>query len=76
MPTADERRERMVEKAKYRLARGLPLKTGQAALLLGVDPRTVANWCRKHRIDGTQTPTGHWLVPASEVRRAMIGGAV
>lgn len=64
-----------VEAAKDRLLSGLPLSTGQIALLAGCDPKTVANWIRAKKLDAVQTPGGHYLVPASEVRSKVLGVA-
>jgi excisionase family DNA binding protein len=65
---------RVAERAKFRLISGLPLTTGQAAIIIGVDTRTVARWIRETKIDGTQGPGGQWIIPAAEVRR-VIGAA-
>jgi excisionase family DNA binding protein len=41
------------------------LSTGDVAALMGVDRRTVTNWCESGRLEGaTQTPGGHWRIPA------------
>lgn len=64
-----------IETAKTRLLGGLPLSTGQIAALAGVDPKTVANWIRAGKVDATQTPGGHYLVAASEVRAKVLGAA-
>lgn len=64
-----------VEVAKNRLLGGLPLSTGQIAALAGVDPKTVANWIRAGKMSATQTPGGHYLVSASEVRAKVLGAA-
>lgn len=64
---------RMLAKAKFRLANGLPLTTGQASLLAGCDAKTFANWIRTGKVDATRTPGGHWLIPAAEVRRVILG---
>lgn len=64
-----------VETAKERLLGGLPLSTGQIAMLAGCDPKTVANWIRAGKMTATQTPGGHYLVAASEVREKVLGVA-
>jgi excisionase family DNA binding protein len=64
-----------VEIAKTRLLGGLPLSTGQIAALAGVDPKTVGNWIRRGKLNATQTPGGHYLVPAGEVRAKVLGAA-
>lgn len=47
-----------------------PLSTGAVAEQLGVERRTVTDWCINGRIDGAyQTPGGHWRVPATVVER-------
>jgi len=64
-----------VDTAKERLLGGLPLSTGQIALLAGVDPKTVANWIRAGKVEAKQTPGGHYLVAAAEVRDKVLGMA-
>lgn len=61
--------------AKDRLLNDLPLTTGQAALLAGVDPKTVANWVRWNKIEANRSPGGHWMIPASEMRKVVLGEA-
>jgi excisionase family DNA binding protein len=62
-----------VAEAKDRLLNGLPLSTGQVAALAGVDPKTVANWIRAGKMEATQTPGGHYLVSAYEVKVKVLG---
>ena len=65
-----------VENAKFRLFNGLPMSTGHVALLADVDTRTITNWCREGKLAGAiRLPSGKWLIPASEVRRAITGAA-
>lgn len=59
--------------ARQRLLSGLPLSCAQIAVLAGCDNRTVANWLRSGKIEGTKTPGGHWLVAVSEVREKILG---
>lgn len=61
--------------ARQRLLSGLPLTTGQVAVLAGVDPKTVGNWIRAGKLGSTKTPGGHHLVSASEVRVKVLGAA-
>lgn len=65
--------EKVLEKAKFRLLNGLPMTTGQAAILAGCDPKTVANWIRDGKLTARQSPGGHWLIPSSEVMRVIAG---
>jgi excisionase family DNA binding protein len=67
--------DELAQIAKRRLLNGLPLTTPQAAILAGCDKKTIANWLRAGRIEGTLTPGGHWLIPAGEIRRVVTGDA-
>ena len=64
---------RDAETAKFRLLSGLPLSTGQAAVLAGVGPKTVSSWIRHGKVRASRSPGGHYLIPANEVR-AILGG--
>jgi excisionase family DNA binding protein len=64
-----------LETARNRLFSGLPMSTGQAAALVGVDAKTVANWIRQGKVTATQTPGGQYRISADEVRRVILGAA-
>lgn len=61
------------DNAKFRLLNGLPLTTGQAAMLAGCDSKTVANWIRDGKVAATRTPGGRYIIAAAEVRRVILG---
>jgi len=44
------------------------LKPSEAAELLRVNARTVKRWAREGRLEGFQTPGGHWRIAAESVR--------
>lgn len=64
-----------VDAAKERLLEGLPLSTGQVALLAGCDSKTVVNWIKAGKMTATRTPGRRYLVSASEVRERVLGVA-
>jgi excisionase family DNA binding protein len=41
------------------------ISTGEAASRLGVDRRTVTNWCESGKLTAQRTPGGHWRIPES-----------
>lgn len=47
------------------------LKTGQAAAMLGVSPRTIEHWVRHERIQYIKTPGGRNLIPETEVEKIL-----
>lgn len=67
--------ELAVDRAKFRLLKGLPMTTGQVAVLAGCDPKTVGNWIRSEKIAAVRLPGGTWIIAASEVRRVILGAA-
>lgn len=70
-PRTDAERRLAADKL---IREGRPVSTGTAALLLAVDVKTVARWCRDGRIEHAgKTPGGHWRIPASEVARHVPG---
>ena len=46
------------------------LTVTEAAALLGMNRRTVQQWVRTGRIDGHQTPGGHWRIDREALDRA------
>lgn len=65
--------DKMLARARYRLLNGLPMSTGEAGILIGVDNRTVGKWLRRGKIEGVHAGS-HWRVPSSEVRRVLTEG--
>jgi excisionase family DNA binding protein len=51
------------------------MSTGQAAALIGVDAKTVANWIRQEKVSAQKTPGGQYRIAADEVRRVILGAA-
>lgn len=51
----------------------LYVDTNRAALMLGVSPKTVANWCSAGRFEGARkTGEGHggkWVIPLTAIRQ-------
>jgi excisionase family DNA binding protein len=50
-----------------------PLTPSQVANQLGVDRRTVNNWCRAGKLQAFRTPGGHWRIAATEVEKMRRG---
>jgi len=44
------------------------LSTGQVAKKFGVSNQTILNWIENGKIEATQTPGGHWRIPAHQFR--------
>lgn len=50
-----------------------PITPGKAAARLGVDRRTINNWCRDGKLKAFRTPGGHWRIDEAEIERLRRG---
>jgi excisionase family DNA binding protein len=50
------------------------VRTGEAAVLLGVSPQTVRNWCDGGRLEYVMLPSGQRRISVREIERVLRGG--
>ena len=50
------------------------VSAAEAARLMSVDKATVIRWIRAGKLEGWQTPGGHWRIPRTEIERIRSAG--
>lgn len=62
--------------AQKHLEQGLALTPGEMALLLRVNPKSIARWAAAGRLVHFKTPGGHLRIPNEEARSVLTGKKV